>query len=99
MVLPARVNKASGLRRALAELGLDPSDVVGIGDAENDRDFLHACGCAVAVANALPSVKSSVHVVTTGAHGAGLTEIIDRMLADDLLISNNTRGQNLFKPH
>jgi len=99
MVLPAGVNKASGLRRALTELGLDPVDVVGIGDAENDRDFLHACGYAVAVANALPSVKSSVQLVTTGAHGAGLTEIIDRILAGDLLPSDNGRGRDVFKPH
>jgi len=99
MVLPAGVNKASGLRHALAELGLDPSSVVGIGDAENDCDFLSACGCAVAVANALQSVKSSVHVVTTGAHGAGLTEIIDRMLAGDLLTGDNGRGRDLSEPH
>jgi hypothetical protein len=99
MVLPAGVNKASGLRRALAELELDPSGVVGIGDAENDRDFLNVCGCAVAVANALQSVKSSAHVVTTRAYGAGLVEIIDRMLADDLLISADARGQDLFKIH
>jgi hydroxymethylpyrimidine pyrophosphatase-like HAD family hydrolase len=93
MVLPTGVNKASGLRRALAELGLDPSGVVGIGDAENDCDFLKACGCAVAVANALQSVKSSVHVVTTGASGAGLIEIVDRMLAGDLLASGDLRGR------
>jgi hydroxymethylpyrimidine pyrophosphatase-like HAD family hydrolase len=99
MVLPANVNKATGLRRALAELGLDPRSVVGIGDAENDCEFLNVCGCAVAVANALQSVKSSVHVVTAGAHGAGLTEIIDRMLADDLLISSNERGRDRFESH
>ena len=98
MVLPAGVNKATGLRRALAELGLDPSSVVGIGDAENDCDFLKACGCAAAVANALQSVKSSAHVVTAGAHGAGVAEIIDRMLADDLLISADRRGRDLCKP-
>ncbi len=85
MVLPAGVNKATGLQRALAELGLDASRVVGIGDAENDCDFLSVCGCSAAVANALPSVKSSVDVVAIGAHGAGVAEILDRMLAGDLL--------------
>ncbi len=85
MVLPTGVNKATGLQRALAELGLDASRVVGIGDAENDCDFLNVCGCSAAVANALPSVKSSVDVVAIGAHGAGVAEILDRMLAGDLL--------------
>jgi hydroxymethylpyrimidine pyrophosphatase-like HAD family hydrolase len=94
MVLPAGVNKATGLRRALAELGLDSSSVVGIGDADNDRDFLKVCGCAAAVANALPSVKSSAHVVTTGTHGAGVAEILDRMLANTLLIGTDERGRD-----
>ena len=86
MVLPHGVNKATGLRHALTELGLDSSSVVGIGDAENDFDFLSACGCAVAVANALPSLKSSAHLVTSGTHGAGVAEIIGQMLAGNLLI-------------
>ena len=40
MVLPSGVNKATGLAAALAELGLSPHDVVGVGDAENDHAFL-----------------------------------------------------------
>ena len=55
MVLPAGINKATGLQAALAELGLSPRNVVGVGDAENDQAFLRICGCAVAVANALPA--------------------------------------------
>jgi hydroxymethylpyrimidine pyrophosphatase-like HAD family hydrolase len=54
MVLPAGVSKASGLEAALALLKLSPHNVAGIGDAENDHSFLRYCGCAVAVANALP---------------------------------------------
>jgi len=93
MVLPAGVNKATGFRRALAELGLDTCNVIGIGDAENDCDFLKACGCSVAVANALPAVKSSADVVTLGAHGAGVAEIIDRVLAGNLPVcANRSRG-------
>jgi HAD superfamily hydrolase (TIGR01484 family) len=58
MVLPSGVNKATGLDRALQALGISPQNVVGIGDAENDHAFLDACGCAVAVDNALPALKS-----------------------------------------
>jgi hydroxymethylpyrimidine pyrophosphatase-like HAD family hydrolase len=68
MVLPADVNKASGLREALKRLGLSPYNVVGIGDAENDQAFLSTCGCAVAVANALPSVKEKADFVVAD-HG------------------------------
>ncbi len=84
MVLPSGVNKASGLRAALKELGLSPNDVVAIGDAENDHAFLDMCGCSAAVANALPALKKHADIVTTGAEGQGVIELIDELLADDL---------------
>jgi hydroxymethylpyrimidine pyrophosphatase-like HAD family hydrolase len=83
MVLPASVNKASGLRAALAELALPPQSVVGIGDAENDQAFLAMCGCGVAVANALDAVKVEVNHVTRGEAGAGVREVIDGLIAED----------------
>jgi HAD superfamily hydrolase (TIGR01484 family) len=84
MVLPAGVNKATGLRAALAELNLSVHNAVGVGDAENDHAFLSICECSVAVANALPSVKEKADIVTRSDHGTGVTELIEEMLADDL---------------
>jgi HAD superfamily hydrolase (TIGR01484 family) len=84
MVLPSGINKATGLRRALEALKLSPHNAVGVGDAENDHAFLATCECAVAVANALGSVKARADFVTTTDHGAGVVELIDRMIASDL---------------
>lgn len=84
MVLPSGVNKASGLRAALDIMQLSPHNVVGVGDAENDHAFLAECECGVAVANALASVKERVDWVTDGARGAGVVQLIDRLLLDDL---------------
>ncbi|HET9978919.1 MAG TPA: HAD-IIB family hydrolase, partial [Ktedonobacterales bacterium] len=84
MVLPAGVNKGSGLYAALRELDLSPHNAVGIGDAENDHTFLNLCECAVAVANALPTLKERADLVTLGAHGDGLGELVDRLVGDDL---------------
>jgi hydroxymethylpyrimidine pyrophosphatase-like HAD family hydrolase len=84
MVLPSGINKQTGLQAALDELGLSPHNVVGIGDAENDHIFLSACECAVAVANALPALKERADLVTNKDHGAGASELIDRLIADDL---------------
>jgi HAD superfamily hydrolase (TIGR01484 family) len=84
MVLPAGVNKGSGLKAALTQLQLSPHNVVGIGDAENDHSFLKSCEFSVAVANALPTLKDQVDVVTEGDHGAGVIEIIEQLVADDL---------------
>ncbi|MDD3448534.1 MAG: HAD-IIB family hydrolase [Gammaproteobacteria bacterium] len=84
MVLPAGVNKASGLQHALRRLGLSRHEVVCIGDAENDHSFMNTCECATAVANAVPSLKSVAAIVTTAANGNGVIELIDELIADDL---------------
>ena len=66
---------------AMAHLG---HEVVGIGDAENDHSFLERCECAVAVANAVPSIKQAAAFVTQRANGDGVTELIDELVASDL---------------
>lgn len=81
MVLPSGVDKASGLRIALEELRISAHNTVGVGDAENDQAFLALCGYSVAVANALPGVKQRADYVTRADHGAGVVELIDRLLA------------------
>jgi hydroxymethylpyrimidine pyrophosphatase-like HAD family hydrolase len=83
MVLPPGVNKASGLTAALDALELSPLNVIAVGDAENDHAFLTASGCSVAVSNALEAVKQTADVVTAASHGAGVTEMIDGLLADE----------------
>lgn len=84
MALPVGVTKATGLAAALAGLDIKLEQVVGVGDAENDHAFLAVCGVAAAVANALPALKERADVVLTGERGAGVAELIDRLLADDL---------------
>jgi HAD superfamily hydrolase (TIGR01484 family) len=89
MVLPTGVDKATGLAAALAELGISPRATIGVGDAENDEAFLKSCGLSVAVANALPAIRRVAHVVTDGADGRGVTELIERVLAGDLPPNSN----------
>jgi len=84
MVLPAGVNKATGLKALLKKAGVSADEVVGVGDAENDHAFLEGCGFAVAVANALPMLKERADFVTKGARGDGVIELSDMILADDL---------------
>lgn len=83
MVLPAGVNKSSGLQAALKEYGIELPDVVAVGDAENDHVFLANCGLSVAVANALPALKAQVKYVTRSNAGAGVTELIEALLRGD----------------
>ena len=80
MILPRGINKETGLSVALGQLKIAPENVVAIGDAENDFEFLSFCGCSVAVANAIPALKREANIVTKESCGAGVVEVIDRLL-------------------
>jgi len=83
MILPNGVNKASGLKAALAALGLTPSQTVAVGDAENDLAMLKLCGLGVAVANALDSVKKEADWVTPASRGEGVAQMLDSLMMAD----------------
>lgn len=84
MVLPSGINKARGLTVALEALGIPAANTVAIGDAENDHALLDAAGLGVAVANAVPMLLERADLVTRGDHGAGVVELIERLLENDL---------------
>jgi hydroxymethylpyrimidine pyrophosphatase-like HAD family hydrolase len=83
MAMPAGVTKATGLGAALEQLQVAAAECIAVGDAENDLDFMQLCGLSVAVDNALPDVKRIADVVLTSARGAGVIELVTRLLAGD----------------
>lgn len=89
MVLPAGINKASGLQAALKHMHISEHNVVGIGDAENDHAFLRLCEMSVAVSNALPAVKNTADLLTQGDHGRGVCQLIDGLVTNDMADLNN----------
>ena len=95
MVLPAGVNKATGMDHALRKLGLSPHEAIGIGDAQNDHSFLERCECAVAVANALPTIREVAAFTTTGEAGHGVAEVIDELIANDVSRMHGQLQRNL----
>ncbi len=84
MVLPTGIDKAAGLKAAIVDLKVSLNQTVGVGDAENDRAFLDLCGYSVAVANALSMLKETVDWVTPSARGAGICELIEKLLKSEI---------------
>ncbi len=81
MVLPAGVSKGTGLRAALAELGVSLHSTIGVGDAENDISLLEACEIGVAVRDSVESLKESADLVLDGVG----TEALASFLSGDVL--------------
>jgi HAD superfamily hydrolase (TIGR01484 family) len=83
MVLPSAVNKATGLMAALSHLLIPASEVIAIGDGENDHSLLGAVGLGIAVQNAVPLLKEAAAFVTDQPASRGVIEVIDRLLANE----------------
>jgi hydroxymethylpyrimidine pyrophosphatase-like HAD family hydrolase len=96
MILPTGVNKATGLKAALQKLGFSHHNTVAVGDAENDEAFLKLCDVSAAVENALDVVKKQVDIVTHSARGAGVCELIDQILDDDLAQLRQRPGRGIL---
>jgi len=96
MLLPAGINKGTGISAALARLHLSRETVVAVGDAENDHSLLAGVGLGVAVANALESLRDEADVVLSRPASAGVTELIEMLLAGDPRLVR--RGPSVGKP-
>ncbi|MGC4113015.1 MAG: HAD family hydrolase [Nocardioides sp.] len=61
---PVGVSKASGLEYVAAELGVDPAEVLAIGDGRNDVEMLRWAGRGVAMGQAVDLVREAADAVT-----------------------------------
>jgi hydroxymethylpyrimidine pyrophosphatase-like HAD family hydrolase len=85
MLLPPGISKGTGVRQAIASLGLSFHDVLGLGDAENDLDFLEACGYAGCPANAVPALQRRADWTFPGENGRGIAQAIEGPILQELL--------------
>jgi HAD superfamily hydrolase (TIGR01484 family) len=73
---PVGVSKASGVAHVAAELGVDPADVLAIGDGRNDIELLQWAGRGVAMGQAVEAVIAAAdHVTDTVYEDGAATEL------------------------
>ena len=82
-VMPKGVHKAAGLRLLTDYLALDRSQVMAMGDEENDLSMLEWAGLGVAMANGVPQVKAVAKAVTTKTNEeSGVAEAIHKYILE-----------------
>ncbi|QHN07923.1 phosphoglycolate phosphatase [Methanothermobacter sp. THM-2] len=79
-----QVNKGSSLKLVAESMGIEMSDIMAIGDSENDIEFLERAGFSVAVANAAPELREMADYVTAGKYGDGVREAIHKFAGVDI---------------
>ncbi len=76
------VSKAVGLRALCYALGVDMSECIAIGDAQNDEDMLKAAGLKVAMANGSDRVRAMADIIAPDCDSDGVAAIIEQYLLD-----------------
>lgn len=79
-IIPARINKGTGLCEICEHLGISPADAAAFGDSENDIPMLRAAGCGIAMGNAEAAVKSIADRVTLSNNEDGIAYALDTLL-------------------
>ncbi len=75
------VDKASALLALGQQLGIAPTEMVAIGDAENDMAMLRLVGLGIAMGNASPEVQAIADWVTDTNNQDGVATAIARLQA------------------
>jgi len=61
-------------------LGIDPVEMIGIGDGYNDFPLLMACGFKVAMGNAVDDLKAIADYVAPTVHEDGVAHVIEQYI-------------------
>ncbi len=73
----AGVDKAAGISRVGETLGVNPANMVAVGDSYNDLPMLEVCGLSVAMGNAPPEVRAAADFVVPTVENDGLAVAIN----------------------
>ncbi len=76
------VNKGTSVKEVASDIGVKPSEILGIGDSENDIEFLSEVGIKIAVSNADQKLKDIADYVTQKTHGNGVKEAVERFIPE-----------------
>ena len=79
-IAPVGVHKATGLQLVADDLGIDPADVLAIGDGNNDIEMLRWAGRGVAMGQAPEAVLEAADDVTAPFDDLGTVTELDRWL-------------------
>ncbi len=74
--LPQGVSKATALQSLAEKLGLLPTEIMAIGDGNNDREMLEFAGLAIAMDNASVPIKALANHVTKSNNEDGVAAAI-----------------------
>ena len=77
------VSKMRGVEAIARHMGIDMSEVMAFGDADNDVEMIKRAGLGVAMGNAKEGALLAADVVTASNNEDGIAEVLERRLLND----------------
>jgi hydroxymethylpyrimidine pyrophosphatase-like HAD family hydrolase len=77
------VSKGEGLTYLCKKLKVDKSQVIAIGDNENDLSMLNFAGLGVAMGNSRDEIKNMSDYVTSSNNEEGVAKVIEKYILGD----------------
>lgn len=78
-IVGENVSKGNALKDYTESIGIKPSEVVAIGDSENDHSMLTFAGFSVTLENGEDSLKEIVNMVTDTNNNAGVSKALNKI--------------------
>lgn len=79
-ILPAGVDKGSGLLRTLDYLGIPREEAISCGDYDNDIPMNEAAGLGVAMENGCRKIKETADYITSSNEEDGVAAVIEKFV-------------------
>lgn len=79
-VISAKADKGIAIRKAADQLGIDPAQILGIGDSVNDLPMFEGCGLRVAMGNAVEPVKACADYIMLTNDEDGVGEALRQLV-------------------
>ena len=82
--LNKETNKGKALKALCEYLNIDPSEVMAIGDEENDLSMLEYAGHKIAMDNANVKLKNIATYITASNNDEGVGKVVEKLVLDKL---------------
>lgn len=76
------VNKWTAIQFLIQKLGIEPTEVMAIGDNTNDKEMIINAGLGVVMGNSAPHIKEIGDIVVSTNNESGVAEAIERFVIE-----------------
>lgn len=80
LITHVSATKQHGILEVAQTLGIDPHEIIGVGDGYNDFPLLMACGLRVAMGNAVDELKAIADYIAPSVEEDGVADIIEKFV-------------------